>query len=115
MDDQWLCKMRRGDQSLWLGRKPSLSCLKLELRDNVVFSNEITQLILSYGRLMDAGWSMRAGSKCLNSGVFEVPFKFQNHSLIVKGRVRRVCAPPQVVRAVKADLMPGLQRYVDIC
>ena len=87
--------------------------IEIELRDNVIFSNEISQPILSYGRLMDAGWSICAETRCLRNGNFEVPLEFQNHSLVVKGHVRNVSAVPTTVRALKADLTPGLQAYVD--
>ena len=44
--------------------------IEIELRDNVIFSNEISQPILSYGRLMDAGWSICAETRCLRNGNF---------------------------------------------
>eukprot|EP00435_Cladocopium_sp_Y103_P031972 s1934_g8.t1 len=87
---------------------------EIELLDNVIFSNEINQPILSYGRLMNAGcWSICAETKCLRNGIYEVPLEFQNHSLVVKAHVRAVNTVPCAIRALKADLSDGLQGYVD--
>ena len=63
---------------------------EIELQDNVVFSSEISQPILSYGRLMNAGWSICAEHRCLKNGNYEIPLEFQNNSLVVKGHVRSV-------------------------
>ena len=66
--------------------------VEIELRDDVVFSHEINQPILSYGRLMNAGWSICAETRSLKNGSYEIPIEFQNNSLVVKGHVRKVCA-----------------------
>ena len=87
--------------------------LEIELRDSVVFSNEISQPILSYGRLMNAGWSICAESRSLKNGCYQIPTEFQNNSLVVKGHVRKVEEIPKAVRAVRAELTPGLQRYIN--
>ena len=87
--------------------------VEIEVRDNVVFSDEISQPILSFGRLMNAGWSMCAQTRSLRNGAYEIPLDFQNSSLIVRGHVRTIGGQPQAIRALKADLTPGLQAYVD--
>ena len=105
--------MPREIRSRCLDRNEANGGTEIELRDNIVFSSEITQPILSYGRLMDAGWSICAKNKCLKNGIYEVPLEFQNHSLVVKGHVRKVCAPVQEIRGVKAILTPRLQNYAE--
>ena len=85
---------------------------EIEVRDNVVFSNEITQPILSYGRLMDAGWSIDAERHCMRNGSYEIPLARQNHSLVVRGHVRAITGAPVVIRAVRAELSHGLAGFV---
>ena len=46
--------------------------VEIEVRDNVVFSDEISQPILSFGRLMNAGWSMCAQTRSLRNGAYEI-------------------------------------------
>ena len=87
--------------------------VEIEVRDNVVFSDEISQPILSFERLMNAGWSICAQTRSLRNGAYEIPLDFQNNSLIVRGHVRTIGEQPQAIRALKADLAPGLQAYVD--
>ena len=89
------------------------SGVEIELQDNVVFSNEITQPILSYGRLMNAGWSICAESRCLKNGNYKIPLEFQNHSLVVKGHVRAIATVPFSVRTLKVELLPGFREYVE--
>ena len=62
---------------------------------------------------MNAGWSIYAQTRSLRNGAYEIPLDFQNNSLIVRGHVRAIGEQPQAVRALKADLTPGLQSYVD--
>ena len=87
--------------------------VEIELRDSVVFSHEISQPILSHGRLMNAGWSICAEQRCLKNSCYEIPIEFQNNSLVVKGHVRTVGTVPCSVRAVKAELMPGFRNYAN--
>ena len=70
---------------------------EIELQDNVVFSDEISQPILSYGRLMSAGWSICAEGQCLKNGNYMIPLEFQNNSLVVKGHVRSVEVVPSSI------------------
>ena len=72
---------------------------EIELKDDVIFSHEISQPMLSYGRLMNAGWSICAQNRCLKNGNYEIPLEFQNNSLVVKGHVRSVVTwSPRVCR-----------------
>ena len=72
---------------------------EIELKDDVIFSHEISQPMLSYGRLMNAGWSICAQKRCLKNGNYEIPLEFQNNSLVVKGHVRSVVTwSPRVCR-----------------
>ena len=89
-------------------------CL-VELRDNVVFSEEITQPILSYGRLMDAGWSINAERRSLCNGPYEIPVEKQNQSIVMKGVVRSISSTTTtgVVRAMEAKLSTGLNGFVE--
>lgn len=90
----------------------------MELIENVVFSPEVTQPILSYGRLMNAGWSIDAQQQCLRNGDYAVPLMLQNNSLVVEARVRTITSStctslPMEVRSMKAVFTSGLQGYVD--
>ena len=86
---------------------------EIELRDNVVFSDEITQPILSFGRLMNAGWGICAHTKSLCNGAYAIPLNFQNNNLIVKGHVRSIGERPQALRALQAQLLPGVEIYAN--
>ena len=89
--------------------------VKIELRDTVMFSHEVHQPILSYGRLMDAGWSICAETRCWKNGQYYVPVEMQNHSVVVQAKVRAISEvePTGCVRAVQVELTEGLQNYVD--
>ena len=47
--------------------------VEIEVRDSVVFSDEISQPILSFGRLMSAGWSICTQTRSLRNGAYEIP------------------------------------------
>ena len=96
---------------------------EVELIDNVVFSSQVTQPILSYGRLMSAGWSIDAETRCLRNGNYSIPVELQNNSVVVRGSVRSITTStagasspmsrPLVVRSLKAELTDGLKGYVE--
>ena len=54
--------------------------VEIEVRDNVVFSDEISQPILSVGRLMNAGWSICAQTRSLRNGAYEIRLDFRTCS-----------------------------------
>ena len=90
------------------------------LKERVVaISPHVTQPILCYGRLLQAGWSMDSREQVLTheAGV-KVPIELQNMSVTVKGWVRVISSdlnasnvqqPEHVVRAVRADVTSDLR------
>ena len=88
------------------------------LRERVAISPHVNQPILCFGRLLQAGWSMNSKEQVLthDAGV-KIPIELQNMSVTVKGWVRVISAdpssdmeqPPNMVRAVRADVTPLLR------
>ena len=92
------------------------------LRERVAISPHVSQPILCYGRLLQAGWGMDSREQVLTheAGV-KIRIELQNMSVTVKGWVRVVNSevledmnqhaetmnqPRSVVRAVRADVTP---------
>ena len=85
------------------------------LRERVAVSPHVSQPILCYGRLLQAGWGMDSREQALvhEAGV-KVPIDLQNMSLTVKGWIRVISSddvepansPQALVRAVRADVTP---------
>ena len=61
---------------------------KVILKERVTFCDVVKQPILSFGRLMRAGWSIDGMDECLKNGDVEVPLNYQNQSLVVQGSAR---------------------------
>ena len=94
---------------------------EVQIFDKAHFSDEINQPIISYGKLMEAGWNIEAGQ--LNGGqhsmtfglgqnVVRIPLQLQNRSLVATGHLRAVVeetSEPMMVRVLEAKLLDGLQ------
>ena len=94
---------------------------EVQIFDKAHFSDEINQPIISYGKLMEAGWNIEAGQ--LNGGqhsmtfglgqnVVRIPLQLQNKSLVATGHLRAVVeetSEPMMVRVLEAKLLDGLQ------
>ena len=94
---------------------------EVQIFDKAHFSDEISQPIISYGKLMEAGWDIEAGQ--LNGGqhsmtfglghnVVRIPLQLQNRSLVATGHLRTVVeepVSPMMVRVLEAKLLDDLQ------
>lgn len=90
------------------------------------FSDGINQLIISYGKLTEAGWNINAG--CMNGSqhamtfgqgpsVVRAPLQLQNRSLIATAHLRAVVEEPQapmMMRVLEAKLLENLSQKPDI-
>ena len=83
------------------------------LRERVVFSSEVSQPILCFGKLLQSGWSIDAEEQCLANQSVRVPLEFQNRSLVVQGTIRMVSEVPAVVRMLQVALGPQLLEFKD--
>ena len=96
------------------------------LRETVAVSDQISQPILCFGKLLESGWGVNGVEQTLvhNSGI-SVPIELQNRSMSVRGWIRMlkheldaeahdnddngdVSKDSSLVRAVKADVFGGL-------
>jgi hypothetical protein len=80
------------------------------LRERVAVSKHVSQPILSFGRLLEGGWSIDGCQQALthHTGA-NIPVELQNKSLMVQGRIRVLRESCDVVdmhvRAIQADVM----------
>ena len=59
------------------------------LRERVALSSRVTQPIISFGHLMEGGWSIDAREQALTHSLgAHVPLELQNRSLVVQGTIR---------------------------
>eukprot|EP00435_Cladocopium_sp_Y103_P071104 s334_g36.t1 len=88
-------------------------------KEKVAISPHVSQPILCFGRLLQAGWSMDSREQVLthDAGV-KIPIELQNMNVTVKGWVRSISnesiqhldeEPHASVRAVRADVTPFLR------
>ena len=94
---------------------------EVQIFDKAHFSDEINQPIISYGKLMEAGWNIEAGrddgsQHCMTFGqgnsVVRIPLQLQNRSLVAEGHLRAVVEEqnePMMVRVLEARLKDDLQ------
>ena len=81
------------------------------LRERVAISSRVSQPILSFGRLMENGWTIDGRTQALTHTFgAHVPVELQNKSLVVQGTVRvlretSAAADVFQVRAIQADVM----------
>ena len=94
---------------------------EVQIFDKAHFSDEINQPIISYGKLMEAGWNIEAGQVNvsqhsmtfgLGHNVARIPLQLQNRSLVATGHLRAVVeepSDPMTVRVLEAKLLDDLQ------
>ena len=85
---------------------------KVVLRERVTFCDVVSQPILSFGRLMKAGWSIDGVVERLRNGPVEAPLTFQNRSLLVKGCLR-VIRQANTVRTLTVQLSEELKKAAE--
>ena len=83
------------------------------LQETVALSDQISQPILCFGKLMEAGWNVNGVQQTLTYGDISVPIEMQNRSMTVRGWIRMVRQEPKIlgtldVRAVRADVLSSL-------
>ena len=86
---------------------------KVVLRERITFSDVVSQPIISFGRLMKAGWSIDGVGECLRNGQVEAPLMFQNRSLVVKGYIRTVLEANEI-RTLTVQLSEELKAVVGV-
>ena len=75
------------------------------LKENVAFSDRVSQPILCFGKLLQRGWSISSQSKTLTNGKVNTPLKLENKSLVVRGGINLV----QKISALKVELGSSLK------
>ena len=90
---------------------------EVQIFDKAHFSDEINQPIISYGKLMEAGWNIVAGrddgsQHCMTFGqgdsVVRIPLQLQNRSLVAEGHLRAVVEEQNEPMMVLAPSAPQL-------
>ena len=79
------------------------------LKETVALSDQISQPILCFGKLMESGWNINGVQQTLTHGDIAFPIEMQNRSMTVRGWIRLVKQEPAIigaldVRAVRADV-----------
>ena len=89
---------------------------RIQIYDKAHFSDGISQPILSFGKLLEGGWSIDGGQRAMTYGVegsrLRIPLKLQNKSLTAEGYVRAIACRPHVVRMLEAKLNGDLEHKV---
>ena len=81
------------------------------LRERVAVSSRVHQPILSFGRLMENGWTIDGRAQALTHSLgAHIPVELQNKSLVVQGTVRVMrelagTSDTLHIRAIQADVM----------
>ena len=83
------------------------------LKDTVALSDQISQPILCFGKLMEGGWNVNGVQQTLTFGDIAIPIEMQNRSMTVRGWIRMVQHEPAItdsfdIRAVRADVLSSL-------
>lgn len=83
------------------------------LKDTVALSDQISQPILCFGKLMEGGWNVNGVQQSLTFGDIAIPIEMQNRSMTVRGWIRMVQHEPAItdsfdIRAVRADVLSSL-------
>ena len=88
----------------------------IQIYDKAHFSDGISQPILSFGKLLEGGWSIDGGQCAMTYGVegskLRIPLKLQNKSLTAEGYVRAIACGPHVVRMLEAKLNDDMEQKV---
>ena len=88
----------------------------IQIYDKAHFSNGISQPILSFGKLLEGGWSIDGAQCAMTYGVegskLRIPLRLQNKSLTAGGYVRAIAVGPHVVRMLEAKLAGDLEQKV---
>ena len=86
------------------------------LRETVAVSDQVSQPILCFGRLLECGWGIDGRQQALvhEAGGVTIPVELQNRSMTVKGLIRVIKCSDAVqnenhVRAVRAEVMRELE------
>ena len=88
----------------------------VEVREKAHFADGVSQPIISFGRMMESGWSIDGGSHSLvfgSSGEVKIPVSLQNKSLVVNGRIRATQEAPNVVRMLEVKMEKELEDRAD--
>ena len=86
---------------------------EVEIHEKAHFAEGINQPIISFGKMMQAGWGIDGEDRVLTYGgghhQIRIPLKLQNRSLIAEGFVRAIQTVPYVVRVLEAKLTKELE------
>ena len=90
----------------------------VEVRDKAHFADGVSQPIISYGRLMQAGWDIDSANQSLvfgNGGSrVRIPIALQNKSLVIHGTIRAIRVSPLTVRMLEAKFNEELEEKVQV-
>ena len=84
------------------------------LKETVAVSDQITQPILCFGRLLESGWSVDGVQQTLTHGSISIPIERQQRSMTLRGWIRAVTEDPVIIdalciRAVRAEVLSELR------
>ena len=84
---------------------------EVEIHEKAHFAEGINQPIISFGKMMEAGWGIDGEDRVLTYGggphQIRIPLKLQNRSLIAEGFVWAIQTVPYVVRVLGGQVDEG--------
>ena len=86
---------------------------EVEIHEKAHFAEGINQPIISFGKMVQAGWGIDGEDRVLTYGggshQIRIPLKLQNRSLIAEGYVRAIQTVPYTVRVLETKLTKELE------
>ena len=83
------------------------------IKESVALSDQISQPILCFGRLLESGWSIDGKQQTLTHGSVSIPIEMQHRSMTLRGWIRAVREEPVIleplcIRNVRAEIFNEL-------
>ena len=84
------------------------------IEESVALSDQISQPILCFGRLLESGWSVDGRQQTLTHGSMSIPIEMQQRSMTPRGWIRAVKEEPAIleplccIRNVRAEIFNEL-------
>ena len=83
------------------------------IKESVALSDQISQPILCFGRLLESGWSIDGKQQTLTHGSVSIPIEMQHRSMTLRGWIKTIKEEPVIleplcIRNVRAEIFNEL-------
>ena len=76
---------------------------KVTIKETVAVSDQISQPILCFGRLLGSDWSLDGRQQTLTHGPISIPIEMQQRSMTLRGWIRAVREEPVIIDALHSS------------